>query len=106
MVNLSVRGTCVSEVVREWSEFGSEFRSEFELEWGPVDFLIMVVVSESEIILKSLLSALITSMASAILSRGKDCEVPKLVGKWSEFGSKFRSELELELGIFWWCLKT
>ena len=52
----------------------------------------------AEITLKSLLSALITSMASAILSRGKDCEVPKLVGKWSEFGSEFRSELELGLG--------
>ena len=54
--------------------------------------------SWAEITLKSLLSALITSMASAILSRGKDCEVPKLVGKWSEFGSEFRSELELGLG--------
>ena len=59
----------------------------------------------AEITLKSLLSALILSRASTILSRGKDCEVPKLVGKWSEFGSKFRfefrsefrSELELEL---------
>ena len=40
-------------MVREWSEFGSKFGCEFELEWGPVDFLIMVVVSESEIILSS-----------------------------------------------------
>ena len=54
--------------------------------------------SWAKITLISLLFALITSMASAILSRGKDCEVPKLVGKWSEFGSEFRSELELELG--------
>ena len=53
MVCSLVKGACVPEVVREWSEFGSEFRSELELEWGPVDFLIMVVVSESKIILSS-----------------------------------------------------
>ena len=27
-----VKGTCVPEMVREWSEFGSEFRSELEFE--------------------------------------------------------------------------
>ena len=39
-------------MVREWPEFESEFRSELELELegGPADFSMMVVVSESEII--------------------------------------------------------
>ena len=55
MVSLSVKGTCGPEVVRVWSEFGSEFGSEIEIEWGPVlscavDFSVMVEVSESEII--------------------------------------------------------
>ena len=57
-----------------------------------------VSVFWAELTLNSLLSALISFRASAILTRGEDCEVPKLVGKWSEFGSEFRSELKLELG--------
>ena len=36
VVCLSVRGTCGPEVVQIWSEFGSEFESEIELEWGSV----------------------------------------------------------------------
>ena len=53
LVCLLVRGTWVPKVVRGWSEFGSEFRSELELalEGGPADFSMMVVDSESEIIL-------------------------------------------------------
>ena len=49
VVCLLVKGTCVPEVVREWSEFGSEFRSELELELegGPADFLMMVVSEDS-----------------------------------------------------------
>ena len=49
LVCLLVRGTWVPKVVREWSEFGSKFRSELELELegGPADFLMMVVSEDS-----------------------------------------------------------
>ena len=51
LVCLLVKETWVPKVVRVWSEFGSEFRSELELalEGGPVDFSMMEVDSESEI---------------------------------------------------------
>ena len=51
LVCLLVKETWVPKVVRVWSEFGSEFRSELELalEGGPVDFSVMEADSESEI---------------------------------------------------------
>ena len=50
LVCLIVRGTLVPKVVREWSKFGSEFRSELELELEgePAD-IFKVVVSEDSI---------------------------------------------------------
>ena len=58
VVCLSVRGTCGPEVVQTWSKFGSEFGFEIKLDWGSVlwyaeIFLVMVEVSESEIISSS-----------------------------------------------------
>ena len=68
-------------MVREWSEFGSEFRSELELELegGPVDFSMMVVVSESEII---------SSESEIILFS-------------SEVKRTLAGDLSMEGGLFW-----
>ena len=68
-------------MVREWSEFGSEFRSELELalEGGPADFSMMVVDSESEIILSE----------SEIISFS------------SEVKRTLAGDLSIEGGLFW-----
>ena len=67
-------------MVREWSEFGSEFRSELELELegGPADFLMMLVVSESEISSES-----------------------EIVSFPSEVKRTLAGDLSMEGGLFW-----
>ena len=81
LVCLLVRETWAPKVVRVWSKFGSQFRSELELalEGGPVDFSMMVVDSESEIILSE----------------------SELISFSSEVERTLAGDLSIEGGLFW-----